>query len=344
MTNKRTILVATAGQGIMRSHDEGATWRRLSINQDLEFDATVRCLLAHPSEPNVAFAGAEDGLYRSDDCGVTWHRVAGALDGFAIWKLAVAPSDPSMLYAGTGSPTRSACFRSNDGGLGWKKLPLEMPPKCKGVSRPRMLALCVDPDDARDVWVGVEEGGLYHSRDAGDSWERMDQANMPGRVNNSDLHSVVVLRGMPKVVLALTVNTLHRSVDGGTTFDEVVAREKWGVYYSRVLMPLPGSDHELLLGISDGTPGSMSVLLRSNDRGREFHVVPLPTQPNSCFWALGANPANPKQLLAGTKFGHLFRSNDGGYSWQKDWREFSEITDVTWIAAVPDKEEVVSHA
>jgi len=344
MINKRTIVVATAGQGIMRSHDNGASWRRLSINQDLEFDATVRCLLADPRSPNAAYAGAEDGLYRSEDCGITWRRVAGALDGYAVWKLAAAPSDSAVLYAGTGSPTRAACFRSEDGGRSWKKLSLEMPPKCKGVSRPRMLALAVDPDDSRDVWVGVEEGGLFHSRDGGDNWERLDQAGTPGRVGNSDLHCVVVLRGPPKVVLALTVNTLHRSEDGGLTWDETVVREKWGVYYSRVLLQVPGSDREVLLGISDGTPGTMSMLLRSNDQGRNFQVTPLPAQPNSCFWALGANAAEPKQLLAGTKFGHLFRSGDGGYSWQKEWREFSEITDVTWLAAVPDQEEVVSHA
>ncbi|MBS0393140.1 MAG: glycosyl hydrolase [Proteobacteria bacterium] len=343
MENKRTILVATAGQAIMRSHDEGASWRRLSINQDLEFDATVRCLLADPRSPNTVLAGAEDGLYRSENCGVNWHRVRCALDGFAVWKLAVAPSDPQVLYAGTGSPARAACFRSMDGGHTWTKLPLEMPPKCKGVSRPRMLALAVDPDNARDVWVGVEEGGLFHSRDGGDSWDRLDRAGAPGRVKHSDLHSVVVLRGTPKVVLALTVNTLHRSEDGGVTWDETVARERWGVYYSRVLLPLPGNDRELLLGVSDGTPGTMSIMLKSTDGGREFRPVPLPTQPNSCFWALGANAADPTQLLAGTKFGHLFRSSDGGRTWRKEWREFSEITDVTWIAAAPDQEEVVSH-
>ena len=61
----------------------------------------------------------------------------------------------------------------------------------------------------------------------------------------------------------------------------------------------------------------------------------MPVQPNSCFWAAGGNPADPDFLLIGTKFGDLFSSVDGGQSWQKEWREFNEITDITWLPAVP---------
>ena len=48
-------------------------------------------------------------------------------------------------------------------------------------------------------------------------------------------------------------------------------------------------------------------------------------------------------LLAGTKYGHLFLSTDGGYSWRKEWREFSEITDVTWLPAAPSTREAEHH-
>ena len=40
-------------------------------------------------------------------------------------------------------------------------------------------------------------------------------------------------------------------------------------------------------------------------------------------------------MLIGTKFGDLFSSTDGGKSWHKEWREFNEITDITWLPAVP---------
>lgn len=334
MTTQKTLLVATDGQAVLRSHDDGATWRRVSVDQDLEFDDCVRCLLPDPRVPGGVFAGAETGLFRSEDCGVSWHRVDCALNSYAVWRLVADEKSPQFMYAGTGSPSRAIFFRSNDGGRTWERTPLEMPLKCKGVSRPRMLTIAIDPDDSRDVWVGVEEGGLFRSRNGGDSWTRID-GEQRGGVRNSDVHSIVILQGPPKTVLVMVVNALYASTDDGATWTETNVREHWGIYYSRVLARKPGSAHEVFMGIGDGTPGSTAMFLRSTDRGTTWTQAPFPVQPNSVLWAIGTNPADPKVVLAGTKYGHLFRSLDGGISWRKEWREFSEITDTTWIPAVP---------
>jgi photosystem II stability/assembly factor-like uncharacterized protein len=197
-----------------------------------------------------------------------------------------------------------------------------------------MLTIAIDPDDAHDVWVGVEEGGLFRTRDGGDSWERIDSAG-PGRVRNSDVHSIAILTGPPKTIVVMVVNALYSSIDGGKTWTEKNVRENWGIYYSRVLLSKPGTSTELLMGIGDGTPGTTSLLLRSADRGQSWVPAPFPIQPNSCLWALGAHAADPNLILAGTKYGDLYRSVDGGFSWRKEWREFPEITDVTWLPAAP---------
>lgn len=343
MDQPRTLLVATDGQAVLRSHDNGSTWRRLKVDQDLEFDDCVRCLLPDPRNTSAVFAGAETGLFYSNDCGATWRRIDSELNAYSIWKLAVDPKHPDIMYAGTGSPTRAAFFRSSDGGKSWTKTSLEMPPKCAGVSRPRMLAIAIDPDDPQDVWVGVEEGGLFHTRDGGDHWIRID-ANRPGSVSNSDVHSIAILRGPPKTIIVMVVNALYTSTDGGETWAEVNVRERFGIYYSRVLACRPGSDSELFMAIGDGTPGTTSLIFKSKDRGTTWQNAPFPVQPNSTVWAIGTNPSNPDLLLAGTKYGHLFRSSDGGYSWRKEWREFPEITDVTWIPAAPSGAEAKAHA
>lgn len=342
MSEPRTLLVATDGQAVLRSHDDGATWRRLTVDQDLEFDDCVRCLLPDPQVPWAVFAGAETGLFRSEDCGATWNRVNSALNAYAVWKLVTHPDHPDVMYAGTGSPTRAAFFRSNDAGKSWEQTSLLMPPKCAGVSRPRMLTIAVDPDDVRDVWVGVEEGGLFRTRDGGDTWKRMDE-NHIGGVRNSDVHAIAILRGPPKTVVVMVVNALYSSTDDGKTWTETSVRENWGIYYSRVLVSKPHSDHDLFMGIGDGTPGTTSLFLRSKDRGTTWVNAPFPVQPNSTIWAIGTNSVDPNLLLAGTKYGHLFRSADGGFSWRKEWREFSEITDVTWLAAAPSNTQESGH-
>jgi len=331
---EKTIIVSTDGQAIIRSHDDGQSWYRISIDQDLEYDDRVRCLLNDPRDPKALFAGAERGLFHSKDCGVNWERIDCALNDYALWKLAAAERNPDVMYAGTGSPTRAIFFRSQDGGRTWERTSLEMPAKCAGVSRPRMLAMAIDPDDARDVWVGVEEGGLFRTRDGGDTWRRID-TDWPEAPGSSDVHSILVLPGNPNVVLVLVVNALYRSTDGGETWTRSGAKDSWGLRYSRFIARIDGSDTGLLLGIGDGTPGTTGALLRSHDAGASWQQVDMPVQPNSCFWAAGGNPADPDFLLIGTKFGDLFSSSDGGKSWQKEWREFNEITDMTWLPAVP---------
>ncbi len=342
MSDPKTLLVATDGQAVLRSHDDGANWRRLKVDQDLEFDDCVRCLLPDPRNPKAVFAGAETGLFYSEDCGAIWHRIDCALNTYAVWKLATDAKHPNVMYAGTGSPTRAAFFRSSDGGKTWEKTPLVMPPKCAGVSRPRMLAISIDPDDVRDVWVGVEEGGLFRTRNGGDTWTRIDDDHSRG-IRNSDIHSIAILRGPPKTIIVMVVNALYTSTDDGATWIETSVREKWGIYYSRVLVPKPGSNNDLFMGIGDGTPGTTSLFLRSTDRGQSWVNAPFPVQPNSTLWAIGTNTADPNIILAGTKYGHLFRSIDGGFSWRKEWREFSEITDLAWLPAAPTNNEEPTH-
>ena len=339
MNNERTLLVATDGQAVMRSHDDGKNWYRLPIGQDLEFDDRVRCLLVDPANPRAIFAGAERGLFRSEDCGSRWDRVDCELDGYAVWKLVASESNPAVMYAGTGSPTRSILFRSRDGGKSWERTPLEMPERCAGVSRPRMLAVAVDPDDPYDVMVGVEEGGYFRSRDGGDTWDRLDTLweDHPG---NTDVHDIVVLPGAPKVILVLTVLSLFRSTDDGKKWTHTSARESWGLRYSRLLHRMPGSNTDLMVGIGDGTPGTKASVLISNDAGESWTHTELSQPANSCIWAFGSNSADPEFMLSATKFGNLFRSEDGGRHWQKEWREFNEITDLAWINAVPQHPEL----
>jgi hypothetical protein len=63
--------------------------------------------------------------------------------------------------------------------------------------------------------------------------------------------------------------------------------------------------------------------------------------PNSTVWAFGVHTANPSLIYAGTKYGHLFASQDAGRSWDKEWRDFSEITAVAWT---PEIAPLKAHA
>jgi photosystem II stability/assembly factor-like uncharacterized protein len=223
-----TVLVATAGQGILRSNDDGATWHRLGLTEPIEFDGIVRALAVDCVTPSRIYAGADSGLCISEDGGAHWFRTHNILNGQTVWSIAIEPANPAVLYAGTGAPSRAALFKSTDAGLTWSEAAPEFPEFCAGVNRPRLLTICVDPDDSRNVWYGVEEGGAWRSQDAGVSWARVDGPGTP--IRNSDIHAIAVLAATsekPKTTLLLTVNAVYVSQDDGQTWSGKLSSERF---------------------------------------------------------------------------------------------------------------------
>jgi photosystem II stability/assembly factor-like uncharacterized protein len=162
----RVLLAGAFGEGVFRSEDAGGSFGARNLRlasfvvRDLEFD---------PVDPRIAYAatgrgglvgGEVAGVYRSADGGRTWQLVAPG--GLAV---AVAPSDPSVVYAG-GPPVRKSTTR----GVVWFD-----PTTGAGITDIDVVALAVSPTDPNLVLAGgVTEGGsgrLYRSADGGASWQ-----------------------------------------------------------------------------------------------------------------------------------------------------------------------------
>ena len=148
---KGTILVGTAGQGILRSVDDGATWHRLGLKEAIEFDGVVRSLAVDPSDPTKVLAGADAGMCISNDGGAHFSRIDSPMNDQTVWAMAFDPVNPKNIYAGTGAPSRAMMYRSKDGGNTWSKLNVDLPEFCKGVNRPRILSVCVNPEKNNEV-------------------------------------------------------------------------------------------------------------------------------------------------------------------------------------------------
>lgn len=327
-----TILVATAGQAVIRSGDDGKTWHRLGVGQAIEFDAITRSLSQDPVHHEVIYAGTDVGLCVSKNCGGLWEIVDSPFNGETVWKVAVDPKNNQRIFVGTGAPSRAVLWRTLDGGKTWTRANVEIPEFCAGVNRPRLLAFAYDPTDADQLWFGLEEGGLFHSTDGGENWQRVDDRLLWDF--NSDIHSIAVLPNYgQKVVIVLCVNAIYRSIDNGETWTGIVGKEQFDLYYVRAMSVHHAAEDTVFVSISDGTPGSTSKILRSKDAAQTWEILPLPVQPNSCVWAIQQNFDDPNKIVIGTKYGHLFTSENGGNSWIKQWREFSEISDVLWTPA-----------
>ena len=267
------------------SHFQAMRWRCIGPFRG----ARVVSVAADPCNPLVFYFGATGGgVWKTIDAGIHWENVSDAFfKTAAVGALAVAPSDPNVIYAGTGE----SCFQSNeshgdgvykstDGGRTWTNV---------GLSDTRHIAkIRIHPSDPDLVYVAAlghtwgpnDERGIYRSKDGGGSWEKvlfnspeaggidltMDPAN-PQHL----FASLYQLRGMPWTHRSGGPHSgLFRSVDGGDTWTDISRRP----------------------GLPQGVLGKIGVALS-------------PPMPNR-VWA-----------LIEAEDGGLFRSDDSGETWQK---------------------------
>jgi len=328
MASEMTILVGTVGQGVMRSADGGETWRRVGIDQGIHSDAIVRNLINHPNQPEIVFAGTDRGLLRSENAGQDWKLVDSPLSDYCVWSLAIDPVEPDVMFAGTGTPSPAAIFRSEDGGQNWEQRPVEVAKECPAVGVPRVTGIAIDPENRKSIWVGFEVDGVRRSTDGGESW-----VSINGGIPNPDIHNVAVTAGPPKTVIVVVNNDVYTSTDDGVTWKAVGAKEAFPFTYPRGIMVQPGKSNVIFLTLGDTTPGRTGALMRSNDTGQTWERLPLPVEPNTAMWVVGTNPLDANVIFAGSRYGYLYRSDNGGDSWVKLWREFSEISSVLWLTA-----------
>jgi photosystem II stability/assembly factor-like uncharacterized protein len=326
MAQQGTVLVGTVGQGVMSSRDDGATWTRASTGQGMHSDAMVRCLAAEPNRPEVIYAGTDQGLYQSEDGGARWRLLDTPMSGSAVWNVAIDQADPNVRFAGTGTPSVPRIYRSTNAGQSWQQCQMEIAETCPAVGIPRPTAIVIDPTNSRNIWVGLEVDGVRRSTDGGDTWTKLN-----GAIANPDVHSMVVTAGPPHTVFTVVNNDVWRSVDNGTTWESAHVRESFPWHYPRSIAVKPSDPKTVFVAIGDATPGRIGTIMRSKDAGATWENLAFPVQPNSAMWALAIPAAEPDLMFAATRYGYLYRSDDGGDSWRKLWRELSEVSSVLWV-------------
>jgi photosystem II stability/assembly factor-like uncharacterized protein len=251
----------------------------------------VVAVAADPNNPAVFYFGAvAGGVWKSDDCGQYWENLSdGQLNTGSIGALAVAPSDPNVIYAGTGESTiridvshGDGVYRTTDGGALWTHL---------GLSESRHIgAIRVHPDNPDHVYVAAlghsakdnPERGVYRSTDGGTNWEQILHVS-----EGAGAVDISMDPNNPRLLFATfwqarrnfwSINSggpncgLWRSRDGGDTWEDISRRP----------------------GLPEGTLGKMGVAISPAKSGRVWAVIEA----------------------EGRKRG-LYRSDDGGETWIK---------------------------
>jgi len=292
------------------------------VHRGLWFESRVFSLAVHPHDPRTIYAGTDDGIYRSQDRGASFERMDSPMNGLPVWKVALDPVDPNILFAGI---RPAVLFRSRDGGQRWEKLAVEMAAECPDVRIPRVTSLVVDPSDHHIIWAGVEVDGVRRSLDRGKTWTRITEG-----VAIPDIHDIAVSLAAPKTVIVSTNREIFVSTDTGESWHGLGVSKRFSFPYCRGLTLTADDPRVLFVATGDEAIGSTGGIQRSRDRGQSWELLPLPVEPNTPIWAFATHAADPNRIIACSHYGELFVSSDGGDSWEKLRREFAEVRAVAW--------------
>ena len=295
----------------------------------------VSAVVGVPGEQSTYYAGAASGgIWKTVDGGVRWEPIFDDMDVASIGALAVAPSDPNVIWAGTGeSFIRSnvsigdGIYRSTDAGQSWERRGLEASGRIgRIVIHPR------DPDTVYAAALGHSYGpqaerGLYRTRDGGRSWQQLLFVD-----ENTGAIDLVMDPTNPRILYAamwqFEMRTsgrtsggpgsgIWRSKDGGDTWTR--------------LGPQTEEEHaERANGTPKGPWGKIGLAISAAEPKRIYALIE--TNSNADF--------GPVEGWDGPGFqGVLWRSEDRGESWSlisRDNTLHQRPLYYTRMAAAPD--------
>ncbi len=330
----------STGDGFYRSTDGGKSWKHLGLQDAQQIGSILVdpkdskrifvAVLGHPYGPNT-----ERGVFRSNDGGETFEKVLYKGPDTGAIGLAFDPNDSNTIYAdlwaarqgpwenGEWQGPGSGLFKSLDGGQTWHQLKKGLPGIDDGLGR---IGFTVAPSDPKRLFALVdsgENGGLYRSDDAGESWRLIDNE---GRIwgRGSDFAEVKVDPKDPNIVYVANTST-YKSVDGGASF---VA---W--------KGAPGGDDYHTIWINPNDPKTILLAL---DQGATITVNGGETwsswynQPTAQFYHVSTDNQFPYWVYGGQQesgsAGVASRGNDG----QITFREFHPVGAEEYGYVAPD--------
>jgi photosystem II stability/assembly factor-like uncharacterized protein len=320
------VLIGTI-DGIVRLQAQGGAWRATG---HYLAGLHISSILLEPKRGGL-FAGVHgEGLYFSADGGHTWEPRTAGLDVKHVFSLGRAERDGGVvLFAGT-EPAH--LYESLDYGASWAELPaLRQVPDTERWTFPapphvgHVKTIVPDPRDARVLYVGIEQGALLKSTDAGRTFRELASYAKPNDHAYKDVHRIVLRPDRPDDVFMPSGIGLYASHDAGETWERITTRDDRIGYPDQFLVS-PRDNNVMFMAGSATSPGAWrtshhadSTVLRSDDGGRTWQPagagLPDNMRHNIEAMSLGRWPGG-FTLFAATTAGDVFASDDEARSWR----------------------------
>src|ERR1035438_9649932 len=337
MTSKwvrRLLLFSLAGAAGAQQIDSGLFkdlhWRNIGPFRG----GRTRAATGVPSQPNVFYMGqVNGGVWKTDDYGRTWNPIFDVQPTQAIGAIAVAPSDPNIVYVASGEGLQrpdlsvgDGIYKSTDAGKTWTHLGLR-----NGQQIPQIV---VDPRDPNRLFVAVlghpygpnEERGIFRSTDGGQTFEKVLYKD-----ENTGGNDVELDPSNPDIVYAAmwearqgpwengawsgTDAGIFKSTDGGKTWNQVTKGlpQEGVVQANLAIAPSDSKRIYAAIATSRGT-----AIYRSEDAGENWSQATTDSRPAARIGGgdcpmLAVDPKNPDIVYSASVV--TWKSTDAGKTW-----------------------------
>ncbi|MGA7615195.1 MAG: glycoside hydrolase, partial [Thermoanaerobaculia bacterium] len=331
-------VIASEAQPLPENLYEGMQWRVVGPLRG----GRTRALAGVPGNPPTLYIGVCDGgVWRTNDYGRTWTPIFDDQPTQSIGALAVAPSDPNVLYVASGEGLQrpdlsigDGIYRSSDAGKTWTHLGLR-----EGQQIP---AIAVDPRDPNRLFAAVlghpfgpnEERGIFRSTDGGKTWKKVLYIDEDTGGNDVDIDP-----SNPDVVYASfwqgrqgpweygneyggTKGGVFKSTDGGESWHQLSGGLPDHIVQANLaIAPSKPNRLYMIVGttLSSGyQSGEGQALYRSDDAGATWTSItddprPLMRIGGGDLPMIGVDPKNPDVVYSTAIV--TVRSTDGGKTW-----------------------------
>lgn len=282
-----------------------------------------------PDQKNTFyFGGTGGGVWKTIDGGSNWKNISDKYFGGSIGCVSVAPSDPTILYAGEGENSLRGnvsegfgIWRTDDGGRSWKHTGLK--------DTRHIIRIVIHPKNPDIVWVAAighlfgpnEERGIFKTLDGGKTWKKVLYVN-----NQTGCSDLIMEPGNPAVLYAGTWRILRtpyslesggdgsglwKSVDGGETWKNISANKGlpkgvWGI----VGVTVSPSNTDKLYALMENKDGGLYV---SNDAGDSWTLQSSDNNIRQRAWYYTKVFADPKnENIVYVLNVNFLKSMDGG--------------------------------
>ncbi|MBT3750231.1 MAG: hypothetical protein HOG34_14720, partial [Bacteroidetes bacterium] len=296
----------------------------------------IESIACPANDPSTIYVGVGSGnVWKTVNNGTTWKPIFEDESTFTIGALAVAQSDPEIIWVGTGeilmarsSYAGTGVFKSLNAGESWDYMGL---PESHHIGR-----VLIDPQNPDIVYVAAmghlytynDERGLYKTTDGGENWEKiLYTSERTGCVDvfmhpddNLTLFAIMWERNRKAWGHSQSgpESALYKSTDGGENWEKITNGLPSGEHIGRMGLAIaPSNPSKIYALIDNRTPKKKGVvggeLYQSIDHGKSWTKMNddrIPTAIGYDFCLVRVSPDNENQIyILGNK---LLRSDDGG--------------------------------